>query len=96
MAFDATGLNAAGGQSKAGNAPQIWTYTTTDSAATVDTSGYFNSIASILRVGDLIYRVTTSSGSVSSAGLHVVLSISAAGVVDVADAQAVNTGTNTD
>ena len=96
MAFDAAGLNAAGGQSKAGNAPQIWTYTTTDSAATVDTSGYFNSIASILKVGDLIYRVTTSSGSVSTAGFHVVLSISAAGVVDVADAQAVNTGTNTD
>jgi len=96
MAFDAAGLNAAGGQSKAGNAPQMWTYTTTDSAATVDTSGYFNSIASILKVGDLIYRVTTSSGSVSTAGLHVVMSISAAGVVDVADAQAVNTGTNTD
>jgi len=96
MAFDAAGLNAAGGQSKAGNAPQMWTYTTTDSAATVDTSGYFNSIASILKVGDLIYRVTTSSGSVSTAGLHVVMSISAAGVVDVADAQAVNTSTNTD
>lgn len=96
MAFDAAGLNAAGGQSKAGNAPQMWTYTTTDAAATVDTSGYFNSIASILKVGDLIYRVTTSSGSVSTAGLHVVMSISAAGVVDVADAQAVNTGTNTD
>ena len=96
MAFDAAGLNAAGGQSKAGNAPQMWTYTTTDSAATVDSSGYFNSIASILKVGDLIYRVTTSSGSVSTAGFHVVMSISAAGVVDVADAQAVNTGTNTD
>ena len=96
MAFDAAGLNAAGGQSKAGNAPQMWTYTTTDSAATVDTSGYFNSIASLLKVGDLIYRVTTSSGSVSSAGLHVVLSISAAGVVDVADAQAINSATNTD
>lgn len=96
MAFDSAGLNAAGGQSKAGNAPQMWTYTTTDAAATVDTSGYFNSIASILKVGDLIYRVTTSSGSVSTAGFHVVMSISAAGVVDVADAQAVNTGTNTD
>lgn len=96
MAFDSAGLSAAGGQSKAGNAPQMWTYTTTDSAATVDTSGYFNSIASLLKVGDLIYRVTTSSGSVSTAGFHVVLSISAAGVVDVADAQAVNTGTNTD
>ena len=95
MAFDAAGLNAAGAQSKAGNAPQLWTYTTTDSAATVDTSGYFNSIASILKVGDIIFRVTTSSGSVSTAGMHVVMSVSAAGVVDVADTTAL-TVTNTD
>lgn len=95
MAFDAAGLNAAGGQSKAGNAPQLWTYTTTDSAATVDTSGYFNAIASILKVGDIIFRVTTSSGSVSTAGMHVVMSVSAAGVVDVADTTAL-TVTNTD
>lgn len=95
MAFDSTGLNAAGGQSKAGNAPQMWTYTTTDSAATVDTSGYFNSVSSLLKVGDLIWRVTTSSGAVSTAGWHVVMSISAAGVVDTSDATAA-TVTNTD
>lgn len=95
MAFDAAGFNAAGAQSKAGNAPQMWTYTTTDSAATVDTSGYFNSVASILRVGDIIMRVTTSSGAVSTAGMHVVMTISAAGVVDVADTTAL-TVTNTD
>lgn len=95
MAFSATGFQAVGGQGKAGNAPQVFSYTTTDAAATVDTSGYFNSVASLLKVGDIIMRVTTSSGSVSTAGMHVVMSVSAAGVVDVADALAL-TVTNTD
>lgn len=95
MAFSSTGFQPIGGQSKAGNAPQMWSYTTTDAAATVDTSGYFNSVASLLKVGDVIYRVTTSSGAVSTAGLHVVMTISAAGVVDTSDATAL-TVTNTD
>lgn len=95
MAFNVTNFQPIGGQSKAGNAPQMWSYTTTDSAATVDTSGYFNSVASLLKVGDMIYRVTTSSGAVSTAGQHVVMTISAAGVVDVSDATAL-TVTNTD
>lgn len=95
MAFSSTAFQPIGGQSKAGNAPQIWSYTTTDSAATVDTSGYFNTVASLVKVGDIIWRVTTSSGSVSTAGQHVVMSVSAAGVVDVSDTTAL-TVTNTD
>jgi len=95
MAFNSTNFQPIGGQAKAGNAPQMWSYTTTDAAATVDTSGYFNSVAGLLKVGDLIYRVTTSAGAVSTAGQHVVLTISAAGVVDVADANALAV-TNTD
>jgi len=55
MAFTSTGLSAAGGQSKAGNAPQVWTYSSGDAIATVNTSGYFNSVASLLKVGDVIY-----------------------------------------
>jgi hypothetical protein len=43
----------------------------------------------------LIWRVTTSAGSVSTAGWHVVMSVSAAGVVDTSDATAA-TVTNTD
>ena len=95
MAFSSTGFQPIGGQSKAGNAPQVWSYTTTDAAATVDTSGYFNTVASLVKVGDIIWRVTTSSGSVSTAGQHVVMSVSAAGVVDVSDTTAL-TVTNTD
>jgi len=94
MAYDSAGLNAAGAQSKAGNAPALWTYTTTDAAATVDTTGYFNGASSLLNIGDIIFRVTTSSGSVSTAGMHVVVS-NASGVVDVTDATAM-TVTDTD
>jgi hypothetical protein len=94
MAYDSAGLNAAGAQSKAGNAPALWTYTTTDSAATVDTTGYFNGASSLLNIGDIIFRVTTSSGAVSTAGMHVVVS-NASGVVDVTDTTAM-TVTDTD
>jgi hypothetical protein len=86
MAFSATGLTLVAG-SKAGNAPQVWAYTCDDSATTVDTEGYFNSVASLLKVGDLIYRVTTSAGAVSTAGWHVVLSNTGT-VVDVSDTTA--------
>lgn len=93
MAFSTAGLNLVSG-SKAGNSPQIWSYTTEDTAATVDTTGYFDNgtttntgMRNLMKIGDMIYRVTTSSGSVSTAGLHVVLS-NASGIIDVSDATA--------
>jgi len=43
MAFSATGFNAVGGQSKSGNAPAIWTYSSTDAQSVIRVSGYFNS-----------------------------------------------------
>lgn len=95
MPFNATNFQPVGGQGKAGNAPQVWSYTTTDTAADVDTSGYFNAVSSLLKVGDMIYRVTTSGAAVSTAGQHIVLTISAAGVVNVSDANALAI-TNTD
>ena len=42
MAFSIDGLNPIGGNSRAGTAPAMWTYTTTDSTADMNTSGYFN------------------------------------------------------
>lgn len=95
MPFVADNFVTVGGQMKAGNAPQIFSYQTTDSAATVDTSGYFNAVASILKPGDVIFRTTFSGGNPSTAGMHLVMSVSAAGVVDVADTTAL-TVTNTD
>jgi hypothetical protein len=84
-----TGANSAPGQ------PQMWSYRTDEATADVDTSGYFNAVAPLLEVGDLIYRVTVNgSGVVQSAGWHVVMTKSA-GVVNVSDVTAL-TVTNTD
>ena len=91
MAYSSTGLNAAGGQSKAGNAPQLWTYSSADAIATVNTSGYFNSAASLLKVGDLIYVFDT----VNVLGHLVYVNANSGTVVDVTDGLAV-TSTDSD
>jgi hypothetical protein len=83
MAFSSTGFTVVAA-SKRGQAPSIYAYKTTDAAATVDTSGYFNSLADTLQVGDLIYLVT-STGTTAVASLVYVLS-NASGVVDINDA----------
>jgi hypothetical protein len=82
MAFSITGLNSVS-PNKRGNAPSIYAYKTTDAIADVNTSGYFNSLADTLEVGDLIYCVT-STGTTAVATLVYVLS-NASGVVDVTD-----------
>jgi hypothetical protein len=82
MAYSSTGFSTVAA-SKRGNAPGIYAYKTTDSIATVNTEGYFNSLASILEVGDLIYCVT-STGSTAVATLVYVLSNTGT-VVDVSD-----------
>ena len=92
MAYSATGLNAAGGQSKAGNAPQIWTYTSADAIATVNTTAYFNDASSLLKVGDIIFVYDSATPSMN---IVYVLSNTSAGVVDVSDGLTV-TATDTD
>jgi len=62
MAYSATGFSTIGA-SKAGVSPAMYTYSTTDSIADVNTAGYFNSIASILRVGDVIFCHTSTGGT---------------------------------
>ena len=91
MAYSSTGLNSAGGQSKAGNAPQIWTYTSADAIATVNTAGYFNDASSLLKVGDIIYVYDSATPTMS---IVFVLS-NASGVVDISDGLTV-TATDTD
>lgn len=61
----------------------LWHYTTNDTANTVDTDGYFNSAADMIRVGDIILA-NTETGGTAKAGLLLVSS-NAAGVVDVND-----------
>jgi len=92
MAYSSTGLAAAGGQSKAGNAPQLWTYKSADAIADVNTSGYFNSATTLLKVGDIIF-VYDSATPTSS--IVFVTSNSSAGVVDVTNGLTV-TATNSD
>jgi len=82
MAFSTTGF-AAIGASKSGNAPSLYSYRTTDAIADVNTSGYFNSIASVLKAGDFILCVT-STGSTPVASMVYVLTNTGT-VVDVSD-----------
>ena len=88
MAYSKDNLQPIGGQSKAGNAPQMWSYTApgTDTLADINTSGYFNNAHSVLKVGDLVYLWDSS---VPTASLVVVLS-NASGVVDVSDGTALS------
>jgi len=86
MAYAVAGLQPIGGQSKAGNAPQMWSYTTEDAIATVNTSGYFNDAADLLKVGDLIYVYDSNT---PTASLAVVLSNTGT-VVDVSDGTAIS------
>jgi len=81
MAYNSNGLSAAGGQSKAGNAPQMWTYSSADAIATVNTSGYFNNASTLLKVGDVIYVYDTATPTAS----WVTVLSNASDVVDVSD-----------
>lgn len=82
MAFSSTGF-ATIGASKAGQAPSVYSYKTTDAIADVNTTGYFNSLSATLNVGDLIYCLT-STGTTAVASLVYVLS-NASGIVDTND-----------
>lgn len=86
MAYSVNGLMLVAG-SKAGNAPQMWTYRTNDAVADVDGSGYFNDASSILKVGDLMF-VHSAADSTPAFGF-VVVNSNTGGVVDVSSVTAV-------
>ena len=86
MAFARAGWNPIGGMSKRGSAPQMWSYTTTDSLATMNTAGYFNLVSDEVKVGDLIY---VHDSNTPTASLVIVLSNSG-GTVDVSDGTAIS------
>lgn len=79
MAFDRDKLARLGSPNT--NAPAIWSYTSADAIATVNTAGYFNNASKELAVRDIMF-VTDSN--TPTAHLCIVLS-NAAGVVDVSD-----------
>ena len=92
MAYTKDNLQPIGGQAKAGNAPQMWSYTapTADAIADINTEGYFNSASDVLKVGDLIH---VWDSSVPTSTLVTVLS-NASGVVDVSDGTALSVADN--
>lgn len=71
----------------------LWHYATTDAAASVDTAGYFNNAADMLRVGDMILANVDTAGT-PAAGIFLV-NANASGTVDVADLTSVG-GSDTD
>lgn len=90
MAYSATGLVTVCA-SKAGNAPSMYLYKTADTQATVNTVGYFNSIASLLNVGDIIFVYDTTTPSL----VLTYVNSNSSGVVDIADGTTVS-ATDTD
>jgi hypothetical protein len=91
MAFSSTGLVTVCA-AKSGNAPSMYLYKTADTQATVNTVSYFDSIASLLKVGDIIFVYDSTTPSLV---LTYVNAVSAAGVVDIADGTTVS-ATDTD
>ena len=79
MAYDSNNLSAL----TYANGFTLWHYKTADAAAEVDSEGYFNPAAGMLRVGDFIFANASTGGTVES-GVFIVSS-NAGGVVDVAD-----------
>ncbi len=61
----------------------LWHYTTVDLAADVDTSGYFDDAAEMVRVGDMVLANVDTDGTPAS-GIYLI-NANAAGVVDAAD-----------
>ena len=81
MAYAASGLSRMAGDSN-GN---IWTYNTADNIGTVNSAGYFNSAANMLKIRDIIYVKDTNSPTT-----HQVNVLSNTGsVVDVSDGTAI-------
>jgi hypothetical protein len=83
MAYAVAGLQPVGGQSKAGNAPQIWSYTSTDAQTVIRASGYFNDASDLLKVNDVIMCASATGGTPVLVWSYV--NANASGVVDITD-----------
>ena len=65
----------------------LWHYATVDVATDVDTSGYFNEAADMLRTGDMVMANVDTDGT-PGAGIFLVAS-SAASIVNLSDITAI-------
>jgi hypothetical protein len=89
MAYDSKNLSVLA----YANGFTLWHYGTVDTAADVDTVGYFNDASDMLRIGDMIVANADTDGTPGNGML--VVNANAAGVVDVADLTVFG-GTDTD
>jgi len=83
-------------QAMTNSVPRMWFLTGTDTAATVDTTGYITNGGALgMKVNDLVTYWKTDS---KSATIHVVVTVSstAPGAVDLADGTTVGSATNSD
>ena len=94
MAFVLADFSPLGGQSKAGNTPALYVYTTTEAHTAVDASGYFNDLSDTLVVGDMSI-VHGATGGTRTVTMHVVVS-NASGVVDISDGTTIGAVSDSD
>lgn len=74
--------------------PREWVYTTIDTAATVDSAGYFDDASDLVAVGDLIHAKVDTDGTPGFGTFAV--SSNTGGVVDVNDLANLVGGTDSD
>jgi len=89
MAFTPASLTRLAGASGI----SLWHYSTADSIATVNTSGYFDSAANMLALNDVIIAVTSTGGTPVVS--HTYVNANSGTVVDIVDGVAI-TSTDTD
>lgn len=90
MAFSSTGWNTIAAN-KSGNAPSLYSYKSADTQATINTAGYFNSLSTLLAVGDVIFVYDSTTPSL----VITYVNSNSGGVVDIADGTTVS-ATDTD
>jgi hypothetical protein len=90
MAFSSTGWNTIAAN-KSGNAPSLYSYKSADTQATINTAGYFNSLSTLLAVGDVIFVYDSTTPSL----VITYVNSNSSGVVDIADGTTVS-ATDTD
>tara|TARA_R100000664_G_scaffold15038_1_gene23436 strand:- start:3246 stop:3524 length:279 start_codon:yes stop_codon:yes gene_type:complete len=92
MAFDKKNLNVTLA-SASGNAPKMFSYTTTDTAEDVNTHNYFSGINTMVSNGDALYLYADNDGSARGV-LTYFAGVSATGI-DIVDGMTIaNTDTD--
>jgi hypothetical protein len=90
MAFSSTGWNTIAAN-KSGNAPSLYSYKSADTQATINSSGYFDTLSTLLKVGDVIFVYDSTTPSL----VITYVNSNSSGVVDIADGTTVS-ATDTD